>query len=248
MRPSVRSVWCSRQTVSELRDSRRWQLRRPVVLPAGFDVVDGVVEQEVEPGRSEPLVMCSRREETAAPSRPALVRCPYGRRDDWLWCREAYRLEGARQSRHVVYEADAPIEPASSSGKRWISALLMPVGAARLWLRIYNVRAQRLQAIRDFDVSSEGVACPAHDTPDSYCLSGECEVRRAAFVERWDARYGATAASWSSNPMVWAVSVTRHSPQMARVAREQDAAALEAERMRDPRVRTSNPRRAAARR
>jgi hypothetical protein len=232
--------------VGELRDSRRWQLRRPVVLPAGFDVVDGVVDQEVEAGRSEPLVMCSRSGE--APSRPALVRCPYGRRDDWLWCREAYRLEGARQSRHVVYEADAASEPAGAQGKRWISALLMPVGAARIWLRIYNVRAQRLQAIRDFDVSSEGVACPAHDTPDTYCLSGECEARRAVFVERWDARYGATPASWSRNPMVWAVSVTRFSPQMARVALEQDAAALEAERMRDPRGRTSTTRRAAARR
>jgi hypothetical protein len=228
--------------VSELRDSRRWQLRRPVVLPAGFDVVDGVVEQEVEPGRSEPLVMCSRSEE--ASSRPALVRCPYGRPHDWLWCREAYRLEGAGQSRHVVYEADAEAVPGAHV-KRWISALLMPVGAARLWLRIYNVRAQRLQAIKDFDISSEGVACPAHDTADSYCLSGECEARRAAFVERWDARYGETPARWSSNPMVWAVSVTRFSPQMARIAREQDAAALEAERMRDP-VRTSNVRRVAA--
>jgi len=238
-------VWCSRQTVVELRDSKRWQLRRPVVLPAGFDVVDGVVEQQLEGERSEPVVMCSRSNE-AAPTRPALVRCPYGRRNDWLWCREAYRLEGARQSRHVAYEADS-LESASG-GTRWISALLMPVGAARLWLRIYNVRAVLLQSINDFDVSSEGVACPMHDTAHSYCLSGECEVRRAAFVERWDARYGATPARWSCNPWVWAVSVTRHSPQMARIAREQDAAALEAERMRDPRSRTSHGARAAARR
>jgi hypothetical protein len=214
------------------------------VLPPGFDVIDGVVEQQLEGERGEPAVMCSRSSDLAPPTRPALVRCPYGRRDDWLWCREAYRLEGTRESRYVVYEADSK----ESDSKPWISALLMPVGAARLWLRVYNVRAQRLQSMRDFDISSEGVACPAHDTDVSYCLSGECEARRAAFVERWDARYGGTPASWSSNPMVWAVSVTRFSPQMARVAREQDAAALEAERMRDPRVRTSNVKRAAARR
>lgn len=222
MGPRVRSIWCSRQTVIQLRDKRRWQLRRPVVVPAGFERVDGAVD-ETRGGQLEPAVMCSR---PSGEGPPVFVHCPYGRRHDWLWVREQYRLEGPRVARRVAYEADA-LEPSAS---RWTSALLMPMGAARLWLGIYNVRAQRVQEATGFDISAEGVACPLHDTAYSYC-QGECEVRREVFAAYWDARHGATSAAWARNPWVWAVSVLKYAPQLARETYEQERAAAHAEEL-----------------
>lgn len=179
-----------------LLEGRQWQLRQPVQVPPGA-TVDGSVRDY---NGSGPGLVCSRHD-----GQPIVVLCPLGTSTDWLYCKEPYRVEGRR----VVYEADG------GEGGRWSSAISMPRSASRLWLRVYDVRLQRLHEARGFDMHGEGVACPLHDTEYTSCF-GECPVLRRAFAEQWDrtrgraaARSGKPWASYAADPMVWALSFTR---------------------------------------
>lgn len=187
---------CSRENMRALLEGRMWQRRRPVRLPEGVAVEGWVRELDA---RGRPVLVCSRPR-----ARPLLVRCPYGETDDWLYCRERHRVERVAGVRTVVYEADAEL----GAPGPWRSPVLLPRSAARLWLRVYDVRLQRLHELTAFDAHGEGVACPLHDTEYSSCV-GECPVRRQAYAARWDLAYAPLGLPWLSNPWVWAISFTR---------------------------------------
>jgi len=174
----------------------QWQLRRVVRVPDG-----GIVEGWVRDEQDQLRAVCVREG-----ARPSLVGCPFGAVDDWLWVRERWQVEGARGGRRVIYESTATDDPLTQR-RAWLSPMLMPQLSARLWLRLYNVRCQRVQDAVAIDYGAEGVACPVHDTEYSYCQA-ECPARRAAFARAWDAAHSG-AQSWASNPWVWAISFTR---------------------------------------
>lgn len=189
----------------------QWQLRRVVRLPAG-SAVEGWVRDE----RGELRAIVGR-DGAAAPC----VRCPFGAVDDWLWVRERWQVEGARPRRRIIYAAAS--SDVVLAGEEWLSPLLLPRSAARLWLRVYNVRCQRLQDAAAIDYGAEGIACPAHDTEYSHCMS-ECPARRAAFAAAWDAAHE-LGQRWIDNPWVWAISFTRFDSDGYARAIETDRAA-----------------------
>jgi len=216
-RVQQRSIVCSRGQVRRLRAGRQWQLRRPVQLPPGL-TIDGWVRDEAD--RDRVRVVCS----TAA-GKPATVTCPYGAQHDWLWVRERWAVAGRGRERTVVYEADSD-SAESWRAHAWISPLLMPLTAARMWLRLYDVRVQRLSDARHFDLAGEGVACPEHDTSYSYCQD-ECPIRRELFERRWSLAYPRPDLSVELDPWVWALSFTRHDAESMRRCAEADRVALE---------------------
>jgi hypothetical protein len=185
----------SRAQARRVAQLEQWQLRRVVRAP-----VDAVVEGWVRDGLGDLRAVCGREG-----ARPVLLGCPFGAVDDWLWVRERWQVEGARAQRRIVYEADAAAEVVI--GRQWLSPLLLPRKASRLWLRVYDVRCQRLQDACARDYAAEGVSCPAHDTEYSSCIA-ECPARRAAFAKAWNAAHEAPE-QWERNPWVWAVSFTR---------------------------------------
>ena len=107
-----------------------------------------------------------------------------------------YGLDG------VVYAADdhfREIENSIAASERWgvlnaygnkqgatVPAIHMPRWASRITLGIAAVRLQRLQAITEADVRSEG------------CAHGQ------AFTDLWNDING--AHSWDRNPWVWAIT------------------------------------------
>jgi hypothetical protein len=212
-----RDVVCSRGQVRRLRAGRQWQLRRPVQVAAGLSI-DGWVTDAAD--RDRVRVVCS-----TATGKPATVSCPYGAVHDWLWVRERWAFAGRGRERTVVYEADSD-SAESWRAHAWISPLLMPASAARLWLRLYDVRAQRLGDARHYDLAGEGVECPEHDTSYSYCQA-ECPLRRQLFERRWSLSYPQPDLSIEANPWVWALSFTRHDTASMRRCAEADRVALE---------------------
>lgn len=151
--------------------------------------------------------------------------CPYGAPHDWLSVRERWSVAGRGRERTVVYEADAD-SAETWRAHSWISPLLMPPSAARLWLRLYDVRAQRLSETRHFDLAAEGVACPEHDTSYSYCQA-ECPIRRQLFEQRWALSYPQVDYRVEVDPWVWALSFTRHDHASMLLCAEADRIALE---------------------
>jgi len=72
----------------------------------------------------------------------------------------------------------------------------MPKWAARIWLRVESVSADKLQEITEADAEKEGM-CISMTSGWSYSC-------RAAFQELWD-KINKDRGSWGSNPPVWVV-------------------------------------------
>jgi hypothetical protein len=87
----------------------------------------------------------------------------------------------------------------------WKQSLFMPKEAARIWLKVTDVRVERLQDMTSEQISREGV-----ELEYPHVLNGE--EKRYAFSTLWNStikksdidRYG-----WDANPYVWVISFER---------------------------------------
>jgi hypothetical protein len=85
------------------------------------------------------------------------IKCPYGKIGDTLWVKETYCKIGFDKP---VYKADyggTTLDYFKRMGKKWCSAMLMPKTHCRLWLKITNVRVERLSDINEQSAVDEGV-------------------------------------------------------------------------------------------
>ena len=91
----------------------------------------------------------------------------------------------------------------------WKPSLHMPKEAARIWLKVTNVRVERLQ-----DIDGQGIAREGVDNGKSNPSMGVRweNMQRMAFEELWNStikkqdleRYG-----WDANPYVWVIEFER---------------------------------------
>lgn len=87
----------------------------------------------------------------------------------------------------------------------WKPSIHMPKEAARIWLKVTDVRVERLQEITSEQICREGV-----EVEYPHVLNGE--EKRYAFSTLWNStikksdidRYG-----WDANPYVWVISFER---------------------------------------
>ena len=90
---------------------------------------------------------------------------------------------------------------------RWRPSIHMPKEAARIFLRVTNVRVERLQAITADECPMEGV-WPLYAGP-----IGEREAYyKGAFARLWDSTIKPTdlpAYGWEANPWVWVIRFER---------------------------------------
>lgn len=109
------------------------------------------------------------------------------------------------------YRADKrPVElcPDTITPWKWkrdvLSSRLMPKWAARYWLAILDVRAERLQEITEEDAIAEGVEPIMRDTGGYEPWGTPCPDHadyRSPFAELWDSLHGKGA--WDRNPWVF---------------------------------------------
>lgn len=86
---------------------------------------------------------------------------------------------------------------------KWKPSIHMPKEAARIWLKVMNVRVERLQEITEVQAQAEGC--------NSGLLTGACTAR-GQFEDLWNStvkksdidRYG-----WDANPYVWVIEFER---------------------------------------
>ena len=122
--------------------------------------------------------------------------CHYGQIDDILWVREKWSLnpfydEIENDEKYLYAARDIPFE-----GHKWKPSIHMPYTACRLWLKIVNVRVERLQSITTQDAFTEGVT--EADGIGSYI---------PAFYMLWCKING--QQSWNLNPFVWVIEFER---------------------------------------
>lgn len=101
--------------------------------------------------------------------------------------------------------------------RKWRPSIHMPKEAARIWLKVTDVRAERLQDITEEQAKKEGIseewACswwkPTMNDPDS---GGYPEYRKAFAWDLWDStvkKPDISTYGWNANPWVWVIGFER---------------------------------------
>nr|DAJ92489.1 MAG TPA: ASCH domain protein [Caudoviricetes sp.] len=135
------------------------------------------------------------------------------------WCALPVNEAGHMRGHSVYYyKADRDLRPEGWRGN-WHPSIHMPKEAARIWLKVTDVRVERLHdityngALRE---GSEGIRCDhvalgVHGCTD--CMNtGWIEPPQVEFMQIWDStikkpdldQYG-----WDANPWVWVIEFER---------------------------------------
>jgi len=138
---------------------------------------------------------------------------------DLLYVREAF----AEMPYGYVYRADEDEPEGWDCNDRWLPSIHMPKEAARLFLRVTDVRVERLQGITPEQLRAEGI--------EVFLLPSECQSmlnrfgavrdfdeKKKEFAKLWDSaikkadlpQYG-----WDANPWVWVIEFNRISKEDA---------------------------------
>ena len=144
-----------------------------------------------------------------------IKRPPY-QQGDILYVRETWShpIVPSDKNRYV-YRADEVAEDGfKNEAHIWHPSIHMPKEAARIWLKVKDVRVERLQECGEgwcIDIEKEGIATP--QDPILY-ISDDAfhDALRMEFQKIWDStikksdldRYG-----WDANPWVWVIDFER---------------------------------------
>ena len=131
-----------------------------------------------------------------------VINAPY-KPGDILYVRETWhkytKRVGKGENCHLAefYGYKASVANSEDANEPWKPSIHMPKEAARIWLKVTDVRVERLQEITEVQAQAEGC--------NSGLLIGACTAR-GQFEDLWNStikksdldRYG-----WDANPWVW---------------------------------------------
>jgi hypothetical protein len=194
--------------VKALMEGRKTQTRRVVKPQPIIDIESGRVFTGHVPAKRSPYDINNWREPFAEQY------CPYGQPGDLLWVREAF-MPPLSYGTVTGYLFKADYEGLKEA--KWKPSIHMPKGAARIRLRITEVRVERLKDITEEDTLAEGVASkgPSYNSKweENYPIrfkdyKNPCDMYIfrygiESFASLWQSING--PESWESNPFVWVV-------------------------------------------
>jgi hypothetical protein len=146
-------------------------------------------------------------------------KCPYGKIGEILWVRETFAKTGDNfhddwpDHGDYYYKADNPFNeielhkeyPKMKGWPKWRPSIYISRKAARIFLKIADIKVERLQDINEMDAIAEGVL-----NADSFKNIGvdNSMTNRYAYRELWD-KINSKKYPWSSNPWVWVITFKR---------------------------------------
>lgn len=140
---------------------------------------------------------------------------------DILYVRETWCALPVNEAGHIrghsvyYYKADGDLRPEGWRGK-WEPSIRMPKEAARIWIKVTDVRVERLQEITIDECIKEGIYpsncknCNATFDCDICPDEGYDEVDK--FVEVWNStikKADLDCYGWDANPWVWIIEYER---------------------------------------
>lgn len=184
----MKPIIFSTPMVRAILEGKKTQTRR-VVKGVSEDTKSIVLLPE---GQRYEDSVCGQRRRIISP------RTPY-QPGDVLWVRETWahsvdcgHLNHLHETK-IIYRADNRCEP-----DRWRPSIHMPRWAARLFLRVTNVRCERVQEISEADALAEG-----------FRPSENWNQAKWAFRETWDSLNAKRGYGWDVNPWVWVYEFER---------------------------------------
>lgn len=109
------------------------------------------------------------------------------------------------------YGYKASIANSEDANEPWHPSIHMPKEAARIWLKVTDVRVERLQEITEDGAKEEGANCK-----NGKNVGLEEKMRRTAierFAEIWNSTIKKSALDrygWDANPFVWVIEFERY--------------------------------------
>lgn len=197
---NIKPILFNTEMVRAILDGRKTMTRR-VVKPQHLKVLDSPYHRKYPETPDKTLL-----EKLCTP--------PYCC-NDILYVRETF-WKSANGS--YVYKADSE----NANSLTWLPSIHMPREAARIFLRVTNVRVERLNHITVSDVSAEGTPEP---TKEDWAITEYGIVPPFCWFARlWDSTvkpadldlYG-----WDANPWVWVIEFKRISKEDAQKCRTQ---------------------------
>jgi hypothetical protein len=144
--------------------------------------------------------------------------CRY-RKGDILWVRETwsehqeYYNNSAKvfAEPHYIYKADGVY------ANKWRPSIHMPKAAARIFLKVTDVRVERLQDMTDEDCIAEGIKPVRVPGSTNYREEREFQIACGiATIEKYEELWDSTIKkqdldkySWEANPWVWVIEFER---------------------------------------
>ncbi len=135
--------------------------------------------------------------------------CPFGQPGDLIWVRETWQWDwkdlAKRDEKYYYFRATAGDEYLAY-GEKWKPSTHMPKEAARIWLKVTDIKVERLQDISEEDAVREGVWLDDSVYPAGYTVYGmpHWATAKDCFEQLWKQING--PESWNSSPWVWALS------------------------------------------
>lgn len=186
----VLSILFNTEMVRAILDGRKTCTRRIIKPPEGMD---GIPVGESGDSNS-PLGFMY----------PGGIKRPPYEPGNILYVREAWCDD--RQFTHDSTPGRYFYKASESGNFKWKPSIHMPKEAARIWLKVTDVRVERLQEITSQGAWKEGARCSClYPAPD-------CAGNKTAFIDIWNStikksdlnRYG-----WYTNPWVWVIEFER---------------------------------------
>ena len=114
------------------------------------------------------------------------------------WCGLPVNEAGHFRGHPIYYyRADGDLRPEGWRGA-WHPSIHMPKEAARIWLKVTDVRVERLQDITDNEAEAEGFT-DYTSTALGFAYTWDHTIKKSDFD-----RYG-----WAANPWVWVIQFDR---------------------------------------
>jgi len=191
----MKPIIFSTEMVQKILSGDKSQTRRVVKIPSWtWDKADDL---KLENGN---LFANSRKTKEQSPINP-----PYAV-GDVLWVRETHCplvvLDGVQQ---YAYRADGEVGEQEHLDKhdKWRPAIHMPREGARIFLRVKDIRAERLCEIvnSESDAKAEGVMGLENYPGEPWAISN--------FIRLWNCLNADRGHGWDKNPWVWVVEFER---------------------------------------
>lgn len=172
----------STEMVKAILEGRKTQTRRIVKPQPIIDEDSGRVFTGHMPAKRSPFDIHNWKEPYAE------VLSPYGQPGDVLWVRETVN-KGQNGQFHYKANELGPLNEV-----KWTPSIHMPKEACRLFLKVKDIRVERLQEISEEDAIAEGVRL--YDSKKWF-------KHNHIFEELWQNLCG--VESWEANPWVWVI-------------------------------------------
>ena len=141
---------------------------------------------------------------------PCIEKAPY-KQGDILYVRETWhkyiKRVGKGESCHLAefYGYKASIANSEDANEPWKSPACMPKEAARIWLKVTDVRVGRLQEITVDGIRNEGLSSVAVHAGDMEIAIEEWKILWNSTIKKSDLdSYG-----WDASPWVWVIEFER---------------------------------------